>query len=152
MLPSCEVELVVQRATTLKVAPQQHVSLSCPVRHCGQSRNVTWCKQLDNCEPIISTESVEITEKDGHADELISYLTFKNISTDDDGLYRCHFKRHKEELISQAINVSVSGRDIFNYCPLPKIQVKMKNLQSQYKCCLNLQIYTRRLQVRTSIY
>lgn len=121
---SCEVELRVQRATTLKFAPQQHVTLRCPVKHCGQSQNVTWCKQLDNCEPINSTESVEMTQKDGHVDELISYLTFKSISTDDDGLYRCYLKGYEVELTSHVINVSVSGRDIFNYS-LPKIQAKL---------------------------
>ncbi|XP_056246232.1 B- and T-lymphocyte attenuator [Seriola aureovittata] len=107
--PSC-VQLMVRSGTTLKRAPQQSATVSCPVKHCGKSLNITWCKLLDSnsCERINKTENVEIRQDDDHVkNELISYLTFKWITVYDDGLYRCEF-RGKYHEISHIINISVS--------------------------------------------
>ncbi|XP_040004762.1 B- and T-lymphocyte attenuator [Xiphias gladius] len=108
---SCEVRLTVHRGTTWKSASQQPVTVRCPVKHCGKSLNVSWCKLLDtnSCERINNTENVEITQTDNYVeDELISYLTFKRISIYDDGLYRWDLKGYEYELISHIINISVS--------------------------------------------
>lgn len=110
--PSCEVGVMVQRGTTWKAAPRQRVTVECPVSHCGQSLNVTWCKLLDGkkCEPINGTDNVEIRQDDQHAQgELISFLTFKRISIDDDGLYRCDVEEYRYIQINHIINISVSG-------------------------------------------
>ncbi|XP_022596786.1 uncharacterized protein LOC111218658 isoform X3 [Seriola dumerili] len=107
--PSC-VQLMVRSGTTLKRAPQQSATVSCPVKHCGKSLNITWCKLLDTnrCERINKTENIEIRQDDDHVkNELISYLTFKWITVYDDGLYRCEF-RGKYHEISHIINISVS--------------------------------------------
>ncbi|XP_041807086.1 B- and T-lymphocyte attenuator [Chelmon rostratus] len=109
--PSCEVGLMVQRGTMWKTAPRQRLTLRCPVKHCGESLNVTWCKELDTnkCERINFMENVEINQNDMHAtDELISFLTFKRISVYDGGLYRCFVKGHGYEVVSHTINISVS--------------------------------------------
>ncbi|XP_051259470.1 B- and T-lymphocyte attenuator [Dicentrarchus labrax] len=109
--PSCDVELKVRRNTGWKVAPQQGLTVKCPVKHCGESLNITWCKLLDTdkCERIHEAENVEIKQDDkDFKDEVISFLTFKRISIDDDGLYRCSIKGYKYELISHTINISVS--------------------------------------------
>ncbi|XP_058478606.1 B- and T-lymphocyte attenuator isoform X3 [Solea solea] len=102
----------VRRGTTVKKIPQQSVTVSCPVVHCGKSLNVTWCKlsNTGRCQQIGNTENVEIRQ-DGHLkDKLISYLTFKQISVYDDGLYRCelHGLANGESHISHHINISVS--------------------------------------------
>lgn len=111
--PSCEIELMVRRGTTLKTVPQQPLTVRCPVRHCGESLNVTWCKLLDTnvCEEIDYTENIERRQNEKHVrNELISYLTFTRISVHDDGLYRCHLKGYNYKKISHIINISVSGR------------------------------------------
>uniref|UniRef100_UPI0037E7B5E0 B- and T-lymphocyte attenuator-like n=1 Tax=Semicossyphus pulcher TaxID=241346 RepID=UPI0037E7B5E0 len=110
LLPSCEVALLVRRGTTLKTVPQQPLTVQCPLRYCGESLNVTWCKLLhtDDCEPITYTENVEIIQRKRGGDKLISYLTFKRISIHDDGLYRCVSKGYNYEKVSHIINISVS--------------------------------------------
>ena len=125
--PACEVGLMVRRGTTLKAAPQQRVRVKCPVKHCGEPLNVTWCKLLDTgkCEQMKETENVEIMQNDKHAkDELTSFLTFKRISINDDGLYRCDLKGYKDEQISHTINISVSGRQVFFFSQCQNVEVR----------------------------
>lgn len=115
MLSSCEVGLIVQRGTTYVTAPQQFLRVECPVKHCGESLKVTWCKIGDifntgQCDWINKTDNVEITQNYSK-NELISYLTFKRISIYDDGLYRCNYKNN---VISHTINISVSGKKLFS--------------------------------------
>ncbi|XP_042282276.1 B- and T-lymphocyte attenuator [Thunnus albacares] len=107
---SCETKLVVRRGTTRKTAPQQNLTVRCTVKHCGQSLNVFWCKQVDTvtCQQINNTKNVEITQSDDDVKKLTSFLTFKWISTHDDGLYRCDLRGNNYSLISHTINVSVS--------------------------------------------
>ncbi|XP_078118943.1 B- and T-lymphocyte attenuator-like isoform X1 [Sander vitreus] len=119
LIPLCEVELMVQRGTTWKTVPQQRLTVSCPVKHCGESMRVTWCKRLDTnkCEQINYTENVEITQNDKHVkDKLISYLNFTRISINDSGLYQCLVKGYKYQQISHFINISVSdlNQDVEN--------------------------------------
>ncbi|XP_076603699.1 uncharacterized protein LOC143330824 [Chaetodon auriga] len=102
---------MVQRGTTWKAAPRQCLTVRCPVKHCGEPLNVTWCKLLNSnrCEWIHDTENIEIKQNDKDVkDELISFLTFKRISIDDDGLYKCSLKGHGYNSISHVINISVS--------------------------------------------
>ncbi|XP_030614943.1 B- and T-lymphocyte attenuator-like [Archocentrus centrarchus] len=107
---SCDVGIMIQRGKTWRTVPQQNLTVSCPVKHCGESLKITWCKILSpsTCERISEMENVEITQN--HVgDELISYLSFKQVSIHDDGLYRCSVvKGHGERIISHAINISVS--------------------------------------------
>ncbi|XP_008296968.1 B- and T-lymphocyte attenuator isoform X2 [Stegastes partitus] len=109
---SCEVAFVGRRGTTWKIAPQQSLTVECPVKHCGQTVNVTWCKLLKphRCEQLNQTDNIEIRQRHNPAnDELVSYLSFKRISVHDDGLYRCHLKRVPSHFgFSHHINISVS--------------------------------------------
>ncbi|XP_036964549.1 uncharacterized protein si:ch211-214p13.8 isoform X3 [Acanthopagrus latus] len=107
--PPCEVGLMVRRGTTWTAAPRQRVTVKCPVKDCGESLNVTWCKlsDADRCERINQTENVQQIDK-RVKDELVSFLTFKRISIHDAGLYGCSLKGYKYEVISHAINISVS--------------------------------------------
>ncbi|KAE8299210.1 hypothetical protein D5F01_LYC01603 [Larimichthys crocea] len=105
--PSCDVGVMVRRGTTKKAAAQQRLTVECPVKHCGESVNVTWCKLLETnqWEQINQTENVEITQQK-YVDRLTSFLTFKRISIHDDGLYRCNLLTGD---ISHIINITVSA-------------------------------------------
>ncbi|XP_018533777.1 B- and T-lymphocyte attenuator isoform X2 [Lates calcarifer] len=108
--PSCEVGLAVRRGTTWKCAPQQSLTVNCPVTHCGKPLSITWCKliNVNSCERINKTENIEIRQHNNSSeDKLISDLTFKLISVHDDGLYRCVLNGYKYE-IGHIINISVS--------------------------------------------
>ncbi|XP_069569742.1 uncharacterized protein [Brachyistius frenatus] len=111
LFASCDVALMVQRGSTWRTAPGQSLTVICPVKHCGQSLTVTWCKLLNttNCKQIIQTENVEIRQDNNLGmGESISSLSFNKISVHDDGLYRCHLMGHKKEIISHSVNISVS--------------------------------------------
>ncbi|XP_037542108.1 B- and T-lymphocyte attenuator [Nematolebias whitei] len=108
---SCEITLEVKRGTTQRVVPGQHVTVSCPGKHCGKSLNVTWCKVSNTiCERIRQTENIEISQNYGK-DELISFLSFKHISIIDDGLYKCKILGNKDKVVGHSINISVSDRN-----------------------------------------
>ncbi|XP_069389843.1 uncharacterized protein [Paralichthys olivaceus] len=112
MVPTCEVGLMVRRGTVLRKAPRDRVTINCPVKHCGRSMNVMWCKILDTnvCEQIKITSNVIISQTgDRGRNKLVSSLTFKRISAKDGGQYRCHLKENGYHEISHTINISVSG-------------------------------------------
>lgn len=129
LIPPCEGSLMVWRGTVWKAAPRQKLTVSCPVKHCGESLNVTWCKLLskNKCQWLNNANNVEITQNYSDVKELTSYLTFKCISTHDDGLYRCDVKGYNYKLISHTINISVSGRLFISPSVLTCI-CKMSNL------------------------
>ncbi|KAM3607120.1 uncharacterized protein V6R79_001994 [Siganus canaliculatus] len=109
--PSCDVDLKVRRHTTWKAVPQHPLTLTCPFENCGEPFNITWCKVLDSGECLLvnSTENIEIRQSNKHSEgQPASVLTFKTISMNDDGLYRCLIKGYNYKQISHAINVSVS--------------------------------------------
>ncbi|XP_030613225.1 LOW QUALITY PROTEIN: B- and T-lymphocyte attenuator-like [Archocentrus centrarchus] len=103
---------MIQRGETWRTVSQQNLTVSCPVKHCGESLKISWCKILNpsTCERISECGNVEMWKTQNHVgDELISYLSFKQVSIHDDGLYRCSVAvGHSERIISHAINISVS--------------------------------------------
>ncbi|XP_016520629.1 B- and T-lymphocyte attenuator-like isoform X2 [Poecilia formosa] len=105
---SCEVMAKVRRGATKRVSPGQSLTVECPVKHCGESFNVIWSKfsNTKNWENISDTENIRITQKNGK-ENLISYLSFEQVSIDDDGLYKCALG-HSSVFVSHAINISVS--------------------------------------------
>ncbi|KAM9709601.1 B- and T-lymphocyte attenuator-like [Menidia menidia] len=107
---SCEVALLVRRGTTLRAVPQQNLEVSCPIKNCGESLSVTWCKVRIKtaCEQISETENIEITQVQERGD-LVSYLRFKKVSAHEEGLYRCRVIGHTPEVFSHVINISVSA-------------------------------------------
>ncbi|XP_024860400.2 uncharacterized protein LOC112450325 isoform X4 [Kryptolebias marmoratus] len=125
---SCDITLKVKRGTTLEATKGQSLTVSCPVGHCGESLNVTWCKLLgkSNCEVVSSTKKVEINQEHVN-DELISYLRFKEVSINDGGQYRCNLIRQSSQLVSHSINISVSGGHFLLF----------KNKNEYFDECLN---------------
>ncbi|XP_029980030.1 B- and T-lymphocyte attenuator isoform X1 [Sphaeramia orbicularis] len=111
LIPSCEVEVILRWGLTCETAPQQTLTVDCPVKHCGEPHQVAWCKLLETyaCEEMNNTEDIEITQRDENDQRnSVSHLTFRRISLHDDGLYRCGPKLHKNMLLGHIINVSVS--------------------------------------------
>ncbi|XP_041740777.1 B- and T-lymphocyte attenuator-like [Coregonus clupeaformis] len=111
----CEIEVPIKRNTVWNAVPQKRLTINCPVKHCGETLRVTWCKFEDaNCKQIHETEQVKIGWKpfDRWSEDRIAFLDFKNISINDNGSYRCGMAGHKSSIISHAINVSVSDSNL----------------------------------------
>ncbi|XP_024860403.2 B- and T-lymphocyte attenuator isoform X1 [Kryptolebias marmoratus] len=106
---SCDLFVEVKRGTTHRVVPGQSLTVSCPLKHCGQPLNVTWCKIFNttSCEQVLKLENVEIRQN-YEKDELISFLSFKQVSMDNDGLYRCELMGNEPSVVGHSINISVS--------------------------------------------
>lgn len=106
--PSCEIALLVKRGKTLAAALGQRTTLECPVDHCGKPIEVTWCKG-DKCVGITPNDNVEMMQIGVGKRRLVSSLTFKRISLDDAGFYKCYVKDNEDEEISHTISVKVTG-------------------------------------------
>ncbi|XP_015253618.1 PREDICTED: B- and T-lymphocyte attenuator-like [Cyprinodon variegatus] len=109
---SCDVTFTVRRGTTKRAIPGQSLTVSCPVKHCGNVLNITWWKlsNTSSYKIIPNTENITIRQE-YHKDDLISYLSFNQVTIIDDGLYRCALE-HRDESVSHAINISISDRNI----------------------------------------
>ncbi|XP_054887929.1 B- and T-lymphocyte attenuator-like [Poeciliopsis prolifica] len=106
---SCDVTTKVPRGETKRVSTGQNLKVKCPVQHCGKSFNVGWSKfsaTLANWEAIPDTENIKITQK-YDKENVISYLSFEQVSINDDGLYQCT-AGHNNEVVGHSINISVS--------------------------------------------
>lgn len=107
--PKCSVALLVKRGTSLTSAPGRRLTLKCPVKHCGERVKVGWCKESDKCADIPPTDNMEITQASSSDHGLTAFLTFRSVSPEDSGLYRCSVKEDQNQDVSHAITVVVSG-------------------------------------------
>ncbi|KAF4075318.1 hypothetical protein AMELA_G00233110 [Ameiurus melas] len=108
----CIPSIMVPRNTMWKVRVMDKLKINCTVdseSHCWKNINVSWCKIEDKSEcrslkhsDHITTEWIRITENKG-----MLFLMFKNVSMQDDGLYRCEIKS-TTPTVSHAINVTVT--------------------------------------------
>uniref|UniRef100_A0A4W5RBQ6 Ig-like domain-containing protein n=1 Tax=Hucho hucho TaxID=62062 RepID=A0A4W5RBQ6_9TELE len=108
---ACDIDVLIKRNTVWNAVHQKRLTINCPVRHCGETLRVTWCKFEDaNCKQINETEQVKMGWKpfDIRSENRIAFLDFKKISMNDDGSYRCGMAGNKSSIVSHAINVSVS--------------------------------------------
>ncbi|KAJ8004156.1 hypothetical protein DPEC_G00155860 [Dallia pectoralis] len=100
----CYSEIRVKRNTVQKASPGDNVEINCTVTLCPNSPPVLWKKVNEpSWDPVNRTDHVEINVKKMNNSET-SFLIFKNISTNDSGLYRCIF----QNAVGHAINVTVS--------------------------------------------
>ncbi|XP_034043005.1 uncharacterized protein si:ch211-214p13.8 [Thalassophryne amazonica] len=111
--PSCKVAVKVQSGTTWKAVPQKKLTINCTAKHCGETFLVTWYKSdTKKYEQINDTVNVKIRQSNTFLkDELISFLEFKRISTQDAGLYSCKIQAYKYAAMSHFINVLVSDNN-----------------------------------------
>ncbi|XP_051558962.1 B- and T-lymphocyte attenuator-like isoform X5 [Myxocyprinus asiaticus] len=104
---NCIATIKVPRNTQFRAHVMTLLIINCTVIvHECQNSSIYWCKIYGNdCKALnhsnnIKAEWKSITEHDG-----IAFLTFLNISTEDEGLYRC---RLGETTVSHSINVTVT--------------------------------------------
>ncbi|XP_019910231.3 B- and T-lymphocyte attenuator-like isoform X1 [Esox lucius] len=115
---SCVSEVRVRRNTAFKAVPLNRLTINCTVKHCGDVPNITWCKFLDSsiCKPMTDAGNIKVSQKKLSAHEVMSFLFFKKISMDDQGQYRCYLAGNENSVVSHAISVNVSERDVgFEY-------------------------------------
>lgn len=91
--------------------------------YCKDTPVVRWFKIEDTNKytHIIGTNQVNITQEPKGLNGIISCLSFRNISTDDTGVYRCMISTSNFSSESHNINVNVSGKGWIQICKILKI-------------------------------
>ncbi|KAF7689403.1 B- and T-lymphocyte attenuator-like [Silurus meridionalis] len=110
--PVCIPSIMVTRNTVWIVRPMHPLKINCTIEtesHCWTNVTVLWCQvQHDSqCKPLthtnfISTEWINVTES-----KRLLFLVFRNVSMQDDGLYRCELKS-PITTVSHSVNVTVT--------------------------------------------
>ncbi|XP_048882965.1 uncharacterized protein LOC125749580 isoform X2 [Brienomyrus brachyistius] len=107
----CAVEIPKQWDTVILAVDKSSVTLNCPVRHCGGTPTLTWCKSKTTpyCMTVKETDNIKIEWKRDITDPDISTsrLVFKEISKEDAGLYRCDVFGSAPP-VSHHINITVT--------------------------------------------
>ncbi|KAL6484370.1 hypothetical protein MHYP_G00064150, partial [Metynnis hypsauchen] len=108
----CAPEVRVHKNTVYRASSKSPLRVPCPVRYCEQIPTVRWFRinDRDQAIPVSETDQVTVTQDHPTADEkeIISYLSFKSLSVQDDGIYRCEAVVSNSTSPSHNINVSVS--------------------------------------------
>uniref|UniRef100_A0AAZ3P1A3 Ig-like domain-containing protein n=1 Tax=Oncorhynchus tshawytscha TaxID=74940 RepID=A0AAZ3P1A3_ONCTS len=106
----CFPEIRVTRNTVLRASTGEQLKMNCSVDFCSNSPTPSWCKFDEsnicltvNTTTLIRTQLTNLTNT-----TWISFLTFKNISRGDAGLYRCEL----HTAVGHSINVIVSDRTV----------------------------------------
>lgn len=111
---SCVPQVKVRKNTVVTASCE---SISCPVTYCEEIPAIAWIKidNESNYIPISEKSQVTIKQEQNGLNDLVSYLSFKNISTDHNGIYRCMINTSNFSSKSHSINVSipVSGKKSF---------------------------------------
>ncbi|XP_053483874.1 B- and T-lymphocyte attenuator [Ictalurus furcatus] len=111
---SCVAEIKIRKNTVYTASSASMLNISCPVTYCKEIPVVEWIKIDDTSKfiHISGTNQVTITQEQAGLKDIVSYLSFRNISTDDNGIYRCMISKSAFSLESHNINVNVS---VFSY-------------------------------------
>ncbi|XP_036430828.1 B- and T-lymphocyte attenuator-like [Colossoma macropomum] len=108
----CVPAVRVRKNTVYRGSSKSLLRVPCPVTYCEEIPTVRWfrIKDTDKSIPVSETDQVTVTQEWSTADEkeIISYLSFKSLSVQDDGLYRCVAAGSNSTSESHNINVSVS--------------------------------------------
>ncbi|KAK3542858.1 hypothetical protein QTP70_006126 [Hemibagrus guttatus] len=107
---SCVPQIKVRKNTVYTPIREHQLNISCPVTYCNEIPVVQWIKIDDrnNFIHINETNQVTITEEQTGLKEKISYLSFKNILPDYNGIYRCKVFTPGFSSESHSINLTVS--------------------------------------------
>ncbi|MCJ8732857.1 hypothetical protein PDJAM_G00215970 [Pangasius djambal] len=106
----CVPEIKVRKNTVYTPSSESRLNISCPVTYCEEIPAFGWIK-IDNTNNFIrisETNQVTITQEQTGSKDIISYMIFRNISTDDNGIYRCMISTSNFSSESHNINVNVS--------------------------------------------
>ncbi|XP_037395032.1 uncharacterized protein LOC119263587 [Pygocentrus nattereri] len=107
----CVPAVRVRKSTVYKGSSKSPLRVPCPVSYCEQIPTVRWSRlDSDQWIPVSETDQVTVTQDHSTAGEkeIISYLSFKNVSVQDGGLYRCVAAGSNSTSQSHNINVSIS--------------------------------------------
>ncbi|XP_036426714.1 B- and T-lymphocyte attenuator [Colossoma macropomum] len=108
----CVPAVRVRKNTVYRGSSKSLLRVPCPVTYCEEIPTVRWfrIKDTDKSIPVSETDQVTVTQEWSTADEkeIISYLSFKSLSVQDDGIYRCAAAGSNSTSESHSINVSVS--------------------------------------------
>ncbi|KAL1022309.1 hypothetical protein UPYG_G00024990 [Umbra pygmaea] len=142
----CHPDIIVKRNTELKASPGEKLQISCPVVFCPNSPSspslplsppsllpsspsASWEKIMNksnNVIPVNRTAHIEIGWQDTN-DGGISLLTFKSISRNDSGLYRCKYN----DAVGHSIIVTVlEGLEDTTVVHQMNITTNIRNKQS----------------------
>ncbi|XP_072554518.1 uncharacterized protein [Paramormyrops kingsleyae] len=107
----CAVEILKRWNTVILAVEKSGVTLNCPVKHCGGTPTLTWCKMKTTlyCMTVTETDKIKIEWKRDKTDPDISTsrLVFKHISMEDAGLYRCDVSGSAPP-VGHCINITVT--------------------------------------------
>ncbi|KAI4888358.1 hypothetical protein NFI96_000293 [Prochilodus magdalenae] len=101
----------VRKYTAFGAPRNNRLKISCPVEYCEEIPTVRWFRvdETGRSVPVNQTDEITVTEERSTAErEIISHLTFRNISIQDDGIYKCQVSALDYTSESHNINVSVS--------------------------------------------
>lgn len=123
---SCVAEIKIRKNTVYTASSASMLNISCPVTYCKEIPVVEWIKIDDTSKfiHISGTNQVTITQEQAGLKDIVSYLSFRNISTDDNGIYRCMISKSAFSLESHNINVNVSGKEWIQIFKILKIIVE----------------------------
>nr|XP_029512556.1 uncharacterized protein LOC115127054 isoform X1 [Oncorhynchus nerka] len=104
----CFPEIRVTRKTVLRASTGKQLKMNCSVDFCSNSPTPSWCKfdESNICLTVNTTTLIQTQLTNLTNTTWISFLTFKNISRGDAGLYRCEL----HTAVGHSINVIVTER------------------------------------------
>ncbi|XP_053353233.1 B- and T-lymphocyte attenuator-like isoform X2 [Clarias gariepinus] len=107
---SCVPEIKVRKNTVYESSRERRLNIPCPVTYCAEVPAVAWMKMDETSKyiPITETNHVSITQEETGLKNIISYLSFRDISTHSNGVYRCKIFTGNFSLESHNININVS--------------------------------------------
>ncbi|XP_053353231.1 B- and T-lymphocyte attenuator-like [Clarias gariepinus] len=107
---SCVPEIKVRKNTVYESSRERRLNIPCPVTYCAAVPAVAWMKidETSKYIPINETNHVSITQEETGLKNIISYLSFRDISTHSNGVYRCKIFTGNFSLESHNININVS--------------------------------------------
>ncbi|XP_017568965.1 B- and T-lymphocyte attenuator-like [Pygocentrus nattereri] len=112
----CVPAVRVRKSTVYRGSSKSPLRVPCPVSYCEQIPTVRWSRLDDSDQwiPVSETDQVTVTQDHPTAGEkeIISYLSFKNVSVQDGGIYRCVAAGSNSTSQSHNINVSISDTNL----------------------------------------
>ncbi|XP_060786583.1 uncharacterized protein LOC132892206 [Neoarius graeffei] len=107
---SCIPETKVRKNTVYTASREHQLNITCPVTYCKEIPVFKWYKigAKNKYTDIIGSNQVKIAQEPAGLNGIISYLSFRKISTDDTGTYRCKISTSNFSSESHNIKVNVS--------------------------------------------
>ncbi|XP_051994125.1 B- and T-lymphocyte attenuator-like [Xyrauchen texanus] len=103
---NCTSRIMVPRNTLFRAPVMTVLKINCSAKYECQNPRILWCKIYGNhCKAINDSNYIKSEWRNINKHDGISFLTFMNISVEDEGLYRC---KVDETAVSHTINVTVT--------------------------------------------